>query len=114
MSRLDLELLLRLIDNGHIPKQTAVVELGAQEIGRMFFAVPDVIERIGAFFGAVSRFGGPPPSPGQDRPGIATREFWRWLGCAYVAIDIDGSPGCFRSILITTMCRPIWSASISS
>ena len=93
MSRVDLELLLRLVDNGHIPRRTAVVELGAQELGPTFFAVPEVIERIGAFFGAFGRFDGPRPPSGEDMPVIPTREFWKWLGCAYAAIDIDGSPG---------------------
>jgi hypothetical protein len=93
MSRMDLDLLSHLVDNGHIPKNAAIVDLGAQQLGRTFFAVPDVIARIGAFFGASSRFDGPLPAPGEEMPVIPTREFWTWLGCNYAAIDIDGSPG---------------------
>jgi hypothetical protein len=93
MSRLDLERLLRLVENGQLPKRTAVADLGAQQLGRTFFAAPEAIKRIGAFFGATSRFEGPLPGPGEEMPVIPTRKFWTWLGCSYAAIDIDGSPG---------------------
>src|SRR5260370_42545920 len=97
-----IELLIRLRNEGYLSGQLSVIEIGAQQLANSFLGVPDRIADIGGLFGAVP----PCPLPGvrptyishgelehlaEDAP--AAREFWKWLGLHYSAIDIDSSPG---------------------
>jgi hypothetical protein len=93
------ELLIKLRTAGYLGPQSAVIEVGAQQLAGSFFSEPERITLLGEVFG-VDR-----PSPFvrpsselSDNPDwdILTapfaRELWHWLGFEYAAVDIDGSP----------------------
>jgi hypothetical protein len=95
----DLDLLIRLRQEGYFTDPGAIIEIGAQQLTNHFFddarlrliadlfhADPTGIARLGH---ADSDRHGP-----QDLPSSAplARPFWEWLGFRYATIDIDGSP----------------------
>jgi SAM-dependent methyltransferase len=97
-----IELLIRLKGQGCFNDQLSVIEIGAQQLANSFLEVPDRLADVGGLFGAIPPCPLPRPRPtrivhgelehlAEDAP--AAREFWKWLGFDYAAIDIDGSPG---------------------
>jgi hypothetical protein len=102
IGNVDLEVLIRLKKEGHIPDRSSVIEIGAQQLSNSFLEARASIDEIAALFEAPR----PSPLPG---PGVArlidgqavhldaeaprASEFWTWLGFDYASIDIDGSPG---------------------
>ncbi len=101
MNRRDLELLLMLRRNGHIPDRARVVELGAQQLSHDLLASRELIKEFGETF----KKSGEPPLPqaqGEakfdgveqllDPDAPMARRMWLWLGLEYAAIDIDGTP----------------------
>ena len=101
LSRVDLDLLIRLKQNGHIPDRTSVIEIGAQQLSNSLLENRPKVEKLGRLFGAA------PPAPlsapamsyvihgtEEHQPETAplARDFWKWLGFEYASIDIDGSP----------------------
>ena len=98
-----LPLLMKLKQQGHIANGSAVIEIGAQQLDHSFIKATDDIAAAGQLFGATT----PPPSLAwtgarSDTDLLAgaplARAFWTWLGLDYASIDIDGSPGTFRSL----------------
>ena len=105
INRQDLELLIQLRQQNHIPQNRFVVELGAQQLSNSFLRATDLVREAEKVFGAVGRYSLPAPaaptiSAGQvellksDAP--LARDFWIALGFEYSAIDIDRSPGNIR------------------
>lgn len=97
----DLDVLLRLREEGHIPDQASVIEIGAQQLANNFLKAGHKIEAAGQCFGARGELRLPEPMPSVivhggtehlDAAAPLARDFWRWLGFDYASIDIDESP----------------------
>jgi hypothetical protein len=95
------ELLTKLRTAGHLPSQSAIMEIGAQQLSQDFIAHPEKLAQLASLFGVEPTLVLPPPKPSHivhgelmhlahDAP--RSRDFWLWLGFDYAAIDIDGSP----------------------
>ncbi len=102
INRIDLELLIELRQQQHIPVNPFVVELGAQQLSNSFLRSGDLVQKAEAAFGAARPYALPAPGPStisaehvellnSDAP--FARDFWIALGFEYTAIDVDGSPG---------------------
>jgi hypothetical protein len=98
----DLQLLIRLAEEGHIRPGGTVVEIGAQQLSNNFLRSVSLVRKAEAIFGAPSPFELPDPGPASPGPGSVelldsraplARNFWTSLGFDYLAIDVDGSPG---------------------
>jgi hypothetical protein len=98
-----LEILGRLRLAGLARCNTAVMEIGAQQLSGTFLDAPERVQRLGMLFGVArplslptekrQRIVGPGGLPDLLDPAApAARIFWEWLGFDYAAIDIDGSP----------------------
>jgi hypothetical protein len=98
----DLELLIRLREEGHIPIGGSVIEIGAQQLANSFLEAGSALDRAGYLFTVNQPC--PLPQPGLRCTGDGgaellpegaplASEFWAWLGFTYSSIDIDGSPG---------------------
>jgi hypothetical protein len=104
MGWLDVELLIRLRNEGHFSRTRSVIEIGAQQASNSLLDARDQLsERLSESFN-VSRDGWPLPGRlassfnaegmemlPQNAPPM--RPFWEWLDFGYAAIDVDGSPG---------------------
>jgi hypothetical protein len=93
----DLARLISLTRDGFVRPGGAVVELGAQQLNKSFFYDQTLIDEIGQLFGARDPFPLKAGEHGNDHLDLdptdpLARDFWRWLGFDYLAIDIDGSP----------------------
>lgn len=102
ISQHDLELLIELRRQKHIPLNRYVVELGAQQLSNSFLRSDDLVRRAEAAFGAARPYALPAPGPATvsaehmellDGAAPFARDFWIALGFDYTAIDVDGSPG---------------------
>jgi hypothetical protein len=102
ISRGDLEILIHLREQGHLPLNSYVAEIGAQQLSNSFLRSTDLIRKAAAAFGAVSSFSTSPPSHStlsaegrelQSSDAPFARDFWISLGFEYTAIDVDGSLG---------------------
>lgn len=102
INRKDLELLIHLRQQEHIPLNPFVIELGAQQLSNSFLRSEDLVRKAEGLFGARSPYVMPhqraasiSPAHGEllsaDAP--FARDFWIALGFDYSAIDVDGSPG---------------------
>jgi hypothetical protein len=98
----DVELLIKLREGGYLPDHGAVIEIGAQQISNSVLRAMAEVERLGRLFGASTASPLPKPLPADVNPegyerqspaAPAARDLWKWLGCSYASIDIDGSPG---------------------
>jgi hypothetical protein len=98
----DLQLLVRLTEQGHIRRGAKVVEIGAQQLSNSFLRSVSLVRTAEALFDARHPFALPDPGPAMLGPGRAelqesgapfARDFWMSLGFDYAAIDVDGSPG---------------------
>src|SRR5262249_30444591 len=95
----DLDILIRLRDDGYIPDKASVCEIGAQQLGNSFLEARAGLETIRRQFSLREPCPLPPPLPSEGTPDILpenaplARGFWTWLGFNYASIDIDGSPG---------------------
>jgi len=94
--------LMELRLGGLLPRRTAVMEIGAQQLTNSFIEATDQLQKLGAFFGIAQPIDLGAPTPvsiahGEmkhlDIAAPAARKFWLWLGFEHAAIDIDGSPG---------------------
>jgi hypothetical protein len=102
LGNFDIELLVRLKEEGYLEGPLSVIEIGAQQLARTFLEARDRLDHVGLVFGAVPRCPLPTASRTHNVDGEqedladdapAAREFWTWLGFDYASIDIDGSPG---------------------
>lgn len=91
-------MLTELKKGGYIPENPAVAEIGAQQLAPRFHEAEEELAKLQALYGAQSAYTDvkePPRLHGNAGNSLhtapATREFWRWLGFRYAAIDIDGS-----------------------
>src|SRR5579863_9325658 len=102
VNRKDLQLLVRLAEQGHIKPCSKIVEIGAQQLSNSFLRSEDLVRKAEAALGAPHPY--PLPAPGpvvlaagrvelQDSAAPFARSFWTSLGFDYAAIDVDGSPG---------------------
>jgi hypothetical protein len=98
---LDLQLLLQLRRQGYIRDNARVIELGAQQLGRVAVEAKDILHELGQSFGAKGELSvhAPKTMPtyewGEeklDATAPMARAMWVWLGFTYAAIDIDGRP----------------------
>lgn len=101
VSKQDLNLLIQLKEEGHIPSSGAIIEIGAQQLSNDFLTAREAVERMGVLFDAGAGYSLPQPSdttPAHaaivhlDPAAPLSRPFWQWLGLDYASIDIDGSP----------------------
>jgi len=98
-----IEFLIQLRRRGYLTPGGAIIELGSQQLGSTCLAQPDRLAQLGQLFGINKPLPLPPQEPWQqdmqggehilDPEAPAARDFWRWLGFEYAAIDIDGSEG---------------------
>jgi hypothetical protein len=97
-----IELLIKLRISGLLHRRTAVMEIGAQQLANSFLSEPDRIVWLGHVLGIDRPLSLPPPRPSHivhgelehlEAAAPPARDFWRWLGFEYAAIDIDGSAG---------------------
>jgi hypothetical protein len=93
----DLECLIQLARHKLVKPGRAVAEIGAQQLNKSFFSDENLIREAGELFGVRDPFPLKPSEHGDgdgnlDPSDPLAREFWRWLGFDYLAIDIDGSP----------------------
>jgi hypothetical protein len=102
IGKTDLELLIKLRQQGQIPLNPYVVELGAQQLSNSFLRATNLVRKAEAEFGVSQPYAlpGPVASSTSDSGGelLAStapfaRDFWVALGFEYTAIDVDGSPG---------------------
>jgi hypothetical protein len=97
----DLDILIRLKEEGHLPDRASIIEIGAQQLANSFLEGRKAIDRFAHLFG-VTR---PCPLPGPNSTHIVHGQlehldpdaprahiFWTWLGFEYASVDIDGSP----------------------
>ncbi len=97
-----IELVIRLRAQGYIAAAAAVAEIGAQQLANTFLAARDRLDRAGALFGATAACPLPEPTPTHIVHGSLehlseaappARDFWRWLGLRYAAIDFGPGSG---------------------
>jgi hypothetical protein len=71
-----------------------VADVGAQQLGNDVLSVPGILRQLADVFGVPYREFGTTSATGIILPSDApyARELWHWLGCTYLAIDVDGSP----------------------
>jgi hypothetical protein len=93
----DLWLLLRLREQGYLPDDLAIADIGAQEVDNTILNNRDDLLALGEAFGV--RTSPPALTPRKEAKRQRSlegkpmaREIWQWLGADYVAIDVDGSP----------------------
>jgi hypothetical protein len=99
ISQGDLWLLQQLREQGYLPDQLAIADIGAQEVSGNILDNRDDLLALGETFGVRTS----PPTlvgkeagkEGEGQHRLAgkpmAREIWHWLGADYVAIDVDGS-----------------------
>jgi hypothetical protein len=94
----DLQLIIELKRQGHIPNRGAIVEIGAQQLNESLLSATAEIEASALLFNG----DWPPPPFLRSEPrnrddtlagAPLTRDFWTWLGLEYASIDLDGTPG---------------------
>jgi SAM-dependent methyltransferase len=97
-----IEILIKLRASGHLHPRGAVMEIGAQQLSNEFLIRQEKLTRLGSVFGTEKPLALPQPKSSHvvhgdlmhlDQDAPRARDFWRWLGFDYAAIDIDGSPG---------------------
>lgn len=94
-----LSLLLELRRGGELPLRGAVAEIGAQQLSNTFLDAQRELVMAQTLFEAQGPSPLPPPVPTGlpahrlDAASPLARQFWRWIGYDYMAIDVDGSPG---------------------
>ena len=98
MSVGDLQMIIDLKRQGHIPNRGAIAEIGAQQLNEGLLSATAEMEAAALLFNG----DWPPPpllcSEPPDRNNILrgaplARDFWTWLGLEYASIDLDGTPG---------------------
>jgi len=97
-----LNILIFLRGQGHFTRGMSVMEIGAQQLSNDFLAATAELDDVGKLFGVERTLSLPAPEStylvhGQlehlSAQAPSSRDFWRWLGFDYAAIDVDGSPG---------------------
>jgi hypothetical protein len=97
-----IELLIKLRTAGYLRDNSAVMEIGAQQLANSFLTAGARITDLGRLFGIDAPLSLPTPTPSHivhgnlehlDSNAPFARDFWRWLGFDYAAIDVDGSEG---------------------
>lgn len=96
-----IEFLIKLRLSGYLRPRAAVMEIGAQQLANSFLSKTERIAHLGRLFGIEQLPSLPQPKPShivhgtiehlEDTAPVA-RDFWRWLGFDYAAIDVDGNP----------------------
>jgi hypothetical protein len=98
-SLVDLQTMLRLRKAGFLPPTFSIAEIGAQQLSNDILRDPDILPACAEAFGVPLRnFGTAPPT--YDGTGVEhlpadapfAKDFWEWLGCSYMATDLDTSP----------------------
>jgi hypothetical protein len=97
------ELLIKLQTAGYLNPGATIVEIGAQQLASSFLSGRDRVLHLGNLLGideplSLSLSKASPTGAGTETDSLdpaapLARDFWRWLGFKYAAIDIDGSPG---------------------
>jgi hypothetical protein len=95
------KLLVYLKEQDAIPDHASVIDIGAQQLANSTLRARIHVEKLGRLFGTQSIPPLPVPPPPMSDPlgqeplspnAPLASELWRWLGCSYASIDIDGSP----------------------
>jgi hypothetical protein len=99
----DLEVILKLRRDGILPGKFSVAEIGAQQLGDGVLRDPSLLRAYADAFDVPYRdFGRALPQTRsseiellrEDAP--FTKDFWEWLGCTYMAADVDTAPHTIR------------------
>jgi hypothetical protein len=101
ISRRDIDVLIRLRRENHIPAEGAVAEIGSQQLGNSFLASINEVSQLGRLFGKTGGLRLPAPPQHSniahgdlvhlEESAPMARLFWEWLGFRYVSIDVEGS-----------------------
>jgi hypothetical protein len=97
----DLQLWVRLIEQGYVKRGNRIIEIGAQQLANSFLRSSDLIRKAESLIDSNTPFAIPEPGKTVLGPGNAelqeaeapyAREFFVASGLDYAAIDVDGSP----------------------
>jgi hypothetical protein len=101
ISRRDIDVLIRLRQENHLPAEGAVAEIGSQQLADSFLVRIDEVLRLGRLFGKTEELRLPAPPQHSniahgnlvhlEESAPKARLFWEWLGFRYVSIDVEGS-----------------------
>ena len=101
ISRRDIDVLIRLRRENHVPAEGTVAEIGCQQLGNSFLASGEELSQLGRLFGKTEELRLPAPSRNIniahgdlvhcEETAPMARLFWEWLGYRYVSIDVDGN-----------------------
>ena len=99
----DLDIFIRLKEQGHIGSQSWVIEIGAQQCSNDFLRSKSKLSMIADLFEISSPCPLPEPLPSVWLNGVevlqneapAASTFWKWLGLNYKSIDLDESHNSF-------------------
>ena len=101
IGRTDVDMVVRLREQGFFAKDRSVVEIGAQQMSSNLFRDQAWIGRCSTAFQVAPReFSGPSEAvlahgatESLHANAPHARGFWHWLGFDYAALDVDGSEG---------------------
>lgn len=99
----DLEVILKLRRNGILPDRFSIAEVGAQQLGDSVLGNQNLLQAYAEAFGVPYReFGQALPQNRSSATELLranapfTKDFWEWLGCTYMAADVDTAPHTIR------------------
>jgi hypothetical protein len=100
MSIQELNLLIKLKEQGHIPDSASVIEIGVQQLANNFLSATSQLEKIANLFQVPKKLQLSQPAASESINGFEHLDpqapfasiFWEWLGFRYKAIDIDETP----------------------
>lgn len=95
-------MIMTLKKDGYIPKNPAVIEIGAQQLANSFVEATQLHTMIQELFEVKTPYNHIKVTESKtahgalqhlDAEALLARDFWKWLGFTYASIDIDGSEG---------------------
>lgn len=103
MGELDLDIFIMLAEKNHIQKESAVIEIGAQQCSSSMVYATEKLKKIGLLFGidSLPSFHRSRSQQKVNQVEILSEEapptsiFWKWLKFKYISLDLDESHGSF-------------------
>jgi len=101
ISRRDIDVLIRLRQENHLPARGSVAEIGTQQLANSFLASIEEVAELGRLFGKTGGLRLPAPPQHSniahgdlvhcEESAPMARSFWEWLGYRYASIDVEGN-----------------------